>query len=264
MPERKSHGRSKAGVELTDESLEKLLDDPRYPIAETERRPRRRGGGPTIDHDGADESDSPAGDVDVDELGEALFRPSEQERPPVPSLTPAARRELDEIEAEADVPPADDAEQPEAPGGVEALPPPVVEAWSKQLGHADAQQPVSSGTNPIGNLRLTRSGYDIEHRTWFREVLFGPAPWIDTHDSQGNPIQEAMVHFRVIIGGVDLGQLELRVSHAPHREAGQGNVPTVLHWGPQLNALLRATDYSGHIVRIERLDDGTYRLEVAP
>jgi hypothetical protein len=54
------------------------------------------------------------------------------------------------------------------------------------------------------------------------------------------------------------------LSHAPDREAGQGNVPTVLHWGPQLNALLRATDCSGHIVRIERLDDGSFAFKSRP
>lgn len=212
-------------IELTEESLGRLLDDPRYPIAETERRARRRGGRPTT---GAEdnESDSLADDLDVDGLGEPVFSSTDQPRPPIPPLSHAARHELDQIEAEADAPADESAEQPESPGAVEVAPASAVVAWSKELGHADAQQPISPHTNPIGNLRLTRSGHDIEHRTWFRQVLFGPPAWADAQDSQGNDIEEAVVPVLVTIGGVDLGTIDLRVSHAPHREAGQGNVPT--------------------------------------
>lgn len=248
-------------IELTEESLGRLLDDPRYPIAETERRTRRRGGPSTT---GAEdnESDNPADDLDGDGLGEPAFNSSYEPRPPVPPLPQAARHELEQIEAEADAPADEGAEPPELTDGGELAPAASVVAWSKELGHADAQQPISPHTNPIGNLRLTRSGHDIDHRTWFRQVLFGPAAWTNARDSHGNDIEEAAIAVLVTIGGVDLGTIDLRVSHAPHREAGQGNVPTVLHWGPQLNALLRATDYSGHIVRLERLDDGSYRLRI--
>lgn len=249
-------------LELTEDRLDQLLADPRYPIAETERRSRR--GRPGSEAPDGDESDRTDGSVDDNDLGVPLFQASQEPRPAFPPLSAAAREELTQLEGEADVP-ADEAEvsEEEEAAFEDGEPPTVVNAWSKELGHADAQQPVNPATNPIGNLRLTESGHDINHRRWFRDTLFGPADWRQTHDTSGNQIEEAIVPIAVVIGGVDLGQMLLRLTHAPHREAGQGNVPTVLHWGPELNRLLRSTDYSGHIVRIERFDDGGYRLSIA-
>ena len=61
--------------------------------------------------------------------------------------------------------------------------------------------------------------------------------------------------------GVDRGVHTLEISHAPHREEGQNNIPTVLHWGT-VEPLLAATNHTGRNVIIERLGDGTFRLEI--
>ena len=61
--------------------------------------------------------------------------------------------------------------------------------------------------------------------------------------------------------GVDRGMHVLEISHAPHREEGQNNIPTVLHWGT-VEPLLAATNHRGRNVIIERLADGKFRLEI--
>src|SRR5205823_6122087 len=115
--------------------------------------------------------------------------------------------------------------------------PTVVYEWSKEMSRSDAQQPTRSGTNPIGNLRLTEAGNPIDHRTFFRRDLFGPANWAPANDSRGNPIELATIPFDIVIAGTPLGTRNLVVDHAPHREAGQANHLTVLHWGTELRQI---------------------------
>jgi hypothetical protein len=54
-----------------------------------------------------------------------------------------------------------------------------------------------------------------------------------------------------------------RVDHAPHREAGQRNVPTILHWGDTLGQLLRSTPMQGRVVTLSRLSSDEYELTIA-
>lgn len=257
-------------LEVTEGVINELIDDPRYPISETERRKKRRR--PTEPPEGAeeDETDALAGEDGGEGLSAPIFGRSRHAKPGVPSLAAQARRELAELEAEADHP-IDEVEaeqQSETPQAATAVAPGrtprVVASWSKRLSHADAQQPTRPGTNPIGNLRLTKAGHDIDHRTWFREELLRSAAWVSGQDSHGNPIEEATLPMDVTVGGVSLGTEDLRVSHAEHREAAQRNVLTVLHWGSTLGPLLRGTDYTGHTVTIQHLDDDSFRLRIEP
>ena len=127
---------------------------------------------------------------------------------------------------------------------------------------SDAQQ-VSASSNPTGVLRLTQENPEINHLTWFRQTLFrAPVVWRPDVDQRGNPIEVADVPFHVRINGQDRGTMVLKVDHGPHREAQQGNVPTIVHWGRGLAADLRANDYSGQILVLERLDGGEYRLAI--
>lgn len=133
--------------------------------------------------------------------------------------------------------------------------------WSKELDNTAAQQPKGAKTNPTGNLRLSREAAPINHKTYFREQFFDGLPWTpaEGHDTE----QEALAEFNVWIDGHDLGTVDLRVSHDPERVSGQGNVPTVIHWGPDLGKVLKGTNYIGQYVSLEKTTDGRFNLIIA-
>lgn len=137
---------------------------------------------------------------------------------------------------------------------------PATYSWVKRLAPTDAQRPPRPGSNPTGNVRLAQAGNPIDHRTFFRNQMFAGATWAADVDSRGNPIEEAIVQFNVTIDGRAFGLVPLKVDHAPHREAGQNNVPTVLHWG-MLREILTATDYSSYFLALRSHPAG-YDLEI--
>jgi len=246
-------------LELTDELVDQLVSDPRYHVLGHERR-RRRGSGASDD-----EADVDASGSEVGNNGAAIFGKRRAPRPAPPPLPAAALAELAELEVGVDEEEADDSgggSTPPAGGGVASPPAAVtVASWSKVLPRGDAQH-TRAGTNPTGNLRLTQARHDIDQTTWFRHQLFGPEPWTATTDGRGNPRETVTVPFHVTVRGSSLGVVSLRVDHAPHRESGQHNHTTVVHWGPLL-PVLRATDYTGDTVTLARLSDGSYRLDVS-
>lgn len=136
----------------------------------------------------------------------------------------------------------------------------IAARWFKRLDKSGAQQPPSARTNVTGVLRLTKSAFPIDWRTYFRQQFFGAVKWQRTRVS-GLPADEALVPFEVTIDGRYLGTHALNVSHAPHREAGQANVPTVLHWD-DLMPELRSHNYAGYWVVLARTDDGRYQLSI--
>ena len=133
-------------------------------------------------------------------------------------------------------------------------------SWCKKLASSDAQQ-VKAGTNPTGKLRLAQAGFPINHRTWFRNVLFADLQWTTRVDRQQN-YEVANVRFEVRVRGKSWAPLMLSVDHAPHRVAGQGNVPTVLSWGPDLGRELRKTNHIGDWVVITRDSAGHFALTI--
>jgi len=136
----------------------------------------------------------------------------------------------------------------------------ITHKWCKKLASSDAQQ-VGSGTNPTGKLRLTQSRFDIDHQRWFRNEMFGSLDWSELAKN-GNRYEQATVSFSVRVRGTQLGNLNLRVDHAPHRAAGQSNVPTILAWGPQLIRLLTTSNYIGDWVVIVRDVSGKFTLTI--
>lgn len=138
----------------------------------------------------------------------------------------------------------------------------VLASWDKVMSPADAQHPERPQTKRTGRLGLGQAGHDIDHRTWFRSVLFGAATWAWTTDRNGNDIEIATIPFDVIIAGVSYGAVNLKLDHAEHRESTRGSVLTILHWG-ELAPVLRATNYTHHTVTLSHMSDGSYRLEVA-
>jgi hypothetical protein len=136
--------------------------------------------------------------------------------------------------------------------------------WYRDLDATAAQHPPQSNSNPTGNLRLTQAGHPIDHRTYFRNQLFSTLTWAPTTTGRGVR-EDAVVQMEAVIDGRSLGELEFELSHATWRISGQGNVPTVLHWGP-LFRTMRAEDLSGRVVTIEETSLGRYKLtiDVAP
>lgn len=136
----------------------------------------------------------------------------------------------------------------------------VTRRWFKEMDNTAAQQAKSTSSNPTGNLRLSQEGALINHKVYFRNDFFGGLPWAAS-DGKATE-QEVIVQFHVWIDGHDFGEQDLRLSHDPRRIAGQGNVPTVLHWGP-LSPVLRATNYIGFYANLERVVDGNFNLVVS-
>jgi hypothetical protein len=238
-----------ACLKLTPELVDRLVANPRYQVSGVERGRGDQAHAVAAGIDPADLDEEP----DDTASGERLFGTATGFETQLPPLDAAARARQVQLEVE-------DSEADSEPPG----PPPtrtVVVTWSKELRHADAQQPEDrTRTNPTGVLRLAAASEPIDRNTFFRHELFGPASWRPGTNSRGKPIEIANVPFHVWIAGTSHGTITLRLTHAPHREAKQGNVPTNLHWGPTLGPLLRATSYYQHTVTLSRLSDGTYEL----
>lgn len=237
--------------------LDRLVSDRRYAIAKQERRRS----GPV------DSLPPGAGATDIDQDGKTgekggpeIFGRSQNTRVGVPSLGGDARAELERLEAEAG---ADgDSTSPQSGSWSASGAPSVAKTWSKRLTASDAQHPPSPSSNPLGNMRLTQAGHDIPWLTWFRHELFGTQTWAIERDRKGNQIEVATVPFEVTIDGRWRGTLPLNVDHAPHRESGQSNHATVLHWGV-LAPILYETDYTKWMLTIQRMSDGSYRLDIS-
>ncbi|HEX4806850.1 MAG TPA: phospholipase D family protein [Conexibacter sp.] len=230
---------------LTPEALNVLAADPRYRIAATERRrvAADSDSRPTVDTDAAVDQPSVA------------FPPSSTATSFPPPLDGDQRRLRRELEGAASAPlPASRGPQPAVS---------AVARWTKILAPTDAQRPPKSGSNPTGNLRLVRARQPIDQTTWFRHELFARCDWQPRLDRRGNPIEVATVAMDVVVRGVALGALDITVDHAAHRESGQDNHTTVLHWGPVLGPMLRAADLTGATLAIVRLVDGTFRLTIS-
>ncbi len=135
----------------------------------------------------------------------------------------------------------------------------VVRRWFKQMDHTAAQQKKTSKSNTTGNLRLNEATFAIDHKKYFHEVFFGGLAWAPSADPS---VEEVWVPMQTIIDGDYLGDVMLRVSHADKRIAGQGNVPTLLHWG-NLGARLRENDYRDMYVTLERALGNEFALTIA-
>lgn len=258
--------------ELTDALIDEMVGDG---TVRPDEAPRERHRKIVVDVD-ADGSAEP-GAADQPAFGHSKFK-----KPGVPPLSAAAKAELASYDQErdADAAAAEQVEAGDVTSSSVVAPPPVVPSgsgsggpnvgglpvakqWNKVLPRGDAQQQTNPSTNVTGNIRLTKAGHDINWRTWFRDDLFAaPAVWSPAVDSGGQPIETADIPMDVTIGGVSQGQMTFHVSHAPHRESGQANHTTVLHWGPLMQTLT-ANDHTGDVVTISRLNGGGFVLTIA-
>jgi PLD-like domain len=286
---------------ITTEAVDRLVADRRFNVLghERARRGRQQPGGSDdasadVDASGSSDEDGGADELFGKRHGSRNYAPpllseakaalgalelpvddeAESDEPiepapptpptPTPTPTPPPVTPTPPAPPAPPAPPSPPAPAPAPPPAQPAPSPPVeaVAAWSKVLPRGDAQQQQSAGTNPTGNVRLTQAGHEINWRNWFRRTLFATASWQSALDTKGNEIERTAIPFEVTIAGVNLGSVELDVTHAPHREAGQANHTTVLHWGSLMSAM-RAADYTGFTLTLERMSDGTYRLDVS-
>jgi PLD-like domain len=137
----------------------------------------------------------------------------------------------------------------------------AVKRWFKRLDNSDAQHPPAASSNPTGNLRLSQERLPLDHKTYFRSVFFGGLDWAPVAGRPG--MVDLWLPFQTVVVGDYLGAVMLRISHWPKRIEDQGNVPTILHWG-DLGARMRANNYVGDYLTLERAADGTFALTVAP
>ncbi|TFB59646.1 phospholipase D family protein [Cryobacterium sp. Sr3] len=137
----------------------------------------------------------------------------------------------------------------------------VVRRWFKDMDSTAAQKPKTANSNPTGNLRLSKEGFPFDHQTYFISDFFAGLPW---SPRSGNANEsEVIVAFDTYVDGISYGELDIRISHDPHRAAGQGNVPTVLHWGPVMSKVLRAGNFVGSYVSLEKVHPEGFRLVIA-
>lgn len=148
-------------------------------------------------------------------------------------------------------------------GTTPATAPTVSRRWFKKLPPDNAQHPRRATTNVTGSLRLTKAKHPIDFRTYFRDSLFGGRPWGPDTRPQRAGGEAVEVDFSVSLPGQPDKTARLLVAHDARREAGQNNFATSIHWG-ELMPDMRATDYTGYVVTIERYTDDSFRLVIAP
>jgi len=241
--------------EVSDSVLAELVANPRYKVGNEDARRKPSGAGSPEELDAevdTDEVPGPAG------APPSIFGASAEPKKPDPGVSALAAKAAAK-KAAATKAPAKKA----APTLGAAPAASVQKRWFKQLSSSDAQHPPRANSTVTGALRLNQADHPIDWRTYFRRKFFDGLNWHSEQSRNQRPIEYVMVPLHVTVNGQDLGDHVCRVDHAPHREQGQSNVPTDLKWGPLMPAM-RANDYTGEYVVLERLSDGTYRLEILP
>lgn len=131
--------------------------------------------------------------------------------------------------------------------------------WSKRLKGTDAQQPPGVNTQPTYNVRLSAARHPIDITTYFRDDFFDTTSWqLDPIDTN---IEYTLVKMTVNVHGEVHGIFEFRVDHDLDRVSSQGNVPTVLKWGPMVD-YMRKHNHVDDWLLLEKLDDGTFVLSI--
>jgi hypothetical protein len=259
-------------LELTDQLMAELVSNPRYRVGDEDAgKPKRVAG-----EDAPEDVDSTAEEDGSPVPGASVFGRSGQPKRPDPAPSPAkAPGAAKTALTKSAVPAAEPilrghgdgagAGPATAPGPLPTVPPSgqiVVKRWFKKLSPSDARHPPSAASHVTGVLRLVQADHPIDQTHYFRDDFFAPLPWTGTQRPRGL-FEETSVPFRVVVNGIDHGIRQLRVDHAPWREAGQGNHTTVLHWD-DVAPVLDAANYTDHYVILERLANGDFHLEITP
>lgn len=239
-------------LELDDERLQALLADPALQIKDEDDRRTRNAA-----RDAAEEVEDVDGPGDdMERAAAVIFGRSREPKRPVPPLAPRPPRSSSGATPGSLVGPGP------SEGRSGSLGVGIARRWFKRMDGTAAQKPPSPASNPTGNLRLSQEDFAIDHTRYFRQVFFGAEAW--SPRASDSRFEDLTVPMKVVVDGADLGVIDMKVSHAEHRISGQGNVPTLLHWGTRVGQILREGDYVGSTVTLEHLVSGEYLLTIGP
>ena len=136
----------------------------------------------------------------------------------------------------------------------------VVSTWKKKLTLSDAQRKQSGNQRGSITLVAARQGVNTQH--FFRDDFFLSANWQKGATRTGQPRETAIVPMAVSVSGINLGILDMPISHAENREAGQNNYASLLHLGP-LSDYFVSQDMTGRTLTLDRRDDGSFALTIS-
>lgn len=134
--------------------------------------------------------------------------------------------------------------------------------WQKKnLPRSDAQQ-VSGNTAITGVVRFgtanfKQNGQKIDRNVYFRNNVFAKLKWTNELRKNKSALQVSYCNFLIYLKGLYVGKYNLKISHDSERIADQNNVPTTLHWGPQLNHYFRKHDISGKTLKLYSPSEGS-------
>lgn len=103
---------------------------------------------------------------------------------------------------------------------------------SKPLTRRDLNIPANAGSHPTGSINLDKGllADGVDHRDYFRNVVFLALPWGPTSRPT---MEEAYGKFQLVLKGISYGEFDLRVGHSSAKKTyDQNNAMTRLSWGP--------------------------------
>lgn len=131
------------------------------------------------------------------------------------------------------------------------------ESWSKQLSASEAIRPSQGAPMPF--VRCTQAGHEINHASWFREILFNGAGWEKT-DKESESIS---VPFEVTIGEQNLGDQTLTVSYKPVRTENNSAPTTHIIYNETIKeALMNSDDLTGRTLTVTA-SEGRFKLSIS-
>ena len=136
----------------------------------------------------------------------------------------------------------------------------VAQQWIKKLSASDAQRKATG--NQRGSITLVNAGHPINASTYFKDIFFKSASWTKKTTVTGKPLQICVVPFKVDFLGVNLGILDIEISHEKGRESQQSNYTSLLHLGPVLSAEFKNQNVTGRFIRLVRSAGGAYALSI--
>ena len=124
---------------------------------------------------------------------------------------------------------------------------------SKILKERDLNVPSGTNTNPTGSMLLKKGTFDdIDHRHYFRDVVFSRLTWTRDIAPRRTHIERAQADFELRIKGISYGIYTLQLSHntlTNTRTYEQHNAMTQIHWG-EARSLIASRDLLGRTLRL--------------